>query len=466
MQLSSSDGNAGGSVHENWSSRFGFLMASVGFAVGLGNIWKFPYITGENGGGAFVIVYLICVFAIGVPILMAEILIGRRGGGSPDVSMANVARAENASPRWHLLGAMTMVTAFVILLVYCVVAGWVFQYLYFAGSGAFASLIAGEDSIALFADVLAAPGGMVFWTGLVLVICCSIVASGIRNGIERAVIVLMPVLFILLVIMVIYAAVAGDFKTGVAFLFNPDFSKINAGVVLIAIGQAFFSVGVAMAGMMTYGAYLPKQVSIGRSALIIVAADTLVALLAGLAIFPLVFKHGVDPEGGPGLIFETLPLAFAHMPGGYFFSIVFFTLLSVAAITSIVGLLEPLMSWGEERFRMSRKRLAAILVGTIGVLSILSILSYNQLAGFTPLAWLPGFDGKNVNDILGFLTDQLMLPLGGLLIAIFVGWFMSADSSKDELAPSRAWHFSAWRFLLRYLAPPAVAIMLVLGVTG
>ncbi len=466
MQLSGSGGNQSSGVHENWSSRFGFLMASVGFAVGLGNIWKFPYITGENGGGAFVIVYLICAFAIGVPILMAEVLIGRRGGGSPDVSMANVARAEGASPRWHLLGAMSMLTAFIILLVYCVVAGWVLQYLYFAGVDAFSGLETGDDSGRLFSNVLAQPGGMVFWTGFVLVVCCSIVASGIRNGIERAVTVLMPVLFILLAVMVIYAAVAGDFNAGLSFLFNPDFSKIDAGVVLIAIGQAFFSVGVAMAGMMTYGAYLPKRVSIGRSALIIVTADTLVALMAGLAIFPLVFKHGVDPEGGPGLIFETLPVAFAHMPGGYFFSILFFLLLSVAAITSIVGLLEPLMSWGEEKFQVGRKRLAAVLVGTIGLLSILSILSYNHLSGLTPLAWLPGFAGKNINDILGFLTDQLMLPLGGLLIAIFAGWFMKASSTQDELAPSAAWHYSLWRFLLRYLAPPAVAIMLLLGVTG
>ncbi len=466
MQLSGTSGTSAGGDQEGWSSRFGFLMASVGFAVGLGNIWKFPYITGENGGGAFVIVYLICAFAIGVPILMGEVLVGRRGGKSPDESMANVARSEHANPRWRWVGAMTMLTAFIILLVYCVVAGWVLQYLYFAGVDVFSGLETGDDSGKLFGEVLAEPGGMVFWTGFVLIICCSIVASGIRNGIERAVTVLMPLMFLLLTVMVIYAAVAGDFATGISFLFNPDFSKINAEVVLIAIGQAFFSVGVAMAGMMTYGAYLPKQVSIGRSALIIVFADTLVALMAGLAIFPLVFRHGVDPEGGPGLIFETLPVAFAHMPGGYLFSIVFFLLLSVAAITSIVGLLEPLMSWGEDRFKISRKRLAALLVGTIGVLSIFSILSYNHLAGFTPLAWMPGFDGKNINDILGFLTDQLMLPLGGLLIAVFAGWVMKESSTREELAVSSSWHYTLWRFLLRYLAPPAVAIMLLLGVTG
>lgn len=452
--------------HESWSSRFGFLMASVGFAVGLGNIWKFPYITGENGGGAFVVVYLLCAFGIAVPILMAEILIGRRGRQSPNVSMEQVARQEGVSPQWRWVGAMTMLTAFIILLVYSVVAGWVLKYLFLAMTDSFSSLATGEESAVLFNTVLSGSGGMIFWTAAVLSICGYIVYSGIRGGIERAVKVLMPLLFALLLVMVGYAYIAGDFRAGLNFLFNPDFSKINAQVVLIAIGQAFFSIGVGMAGMMTYGAYLPKQISIGRSALFIVTADTLVAILAGLAIFPLVFQHGVDPEGGPGLIFKTLPVAFAHMPGGGYFSIVFFLLLAVAAITSIVGLLEPLISWIEEHRGINRHRGSVILVGVILLLSLFSIFSYNVLAGFHPLNWLPGFAGKNINDVLGFLTDQLMLPLGGLLIALFAGWIMSRGATHSELNPSAPWHFGLWRFLIRFIVPPAVVLMLVLGIWG
>ena len=446
---------------EHWRSRFTFLMASVGFAVGLGNIWKFPYITGENGGGAFVLIYLLCAFSIGVPILMAEILIGRRGQQSPNVSMGNVAQQEGASPRWHWLGAMTMLTAFLILIMYCVIAGWVLQYLSIAVTDGFTGFNQG-NATTLFAQVLADPVSMLFWTALSLGLTALIVSAGLQNGIERAVTILMPMLFILLVVMVGYAAYAGAFAQALNFLFNPDFSKISAGTVLIAIGQAFFSIGVAMAAMMTYGAYLPKRVSIGRSAVIIVFADTLVALLAGLAIFPLVFQHGIDPQGGPGLIFEALPLAFAHMPAGHLFSIIFFILLSVAAVTSMVGLLEPLVSWAEEHKGINRCKAAWGCCAIVLFLSVFSILSYNHGSAITPLAWLPGFTDKNFTDAIGFLTDQLTLPVGGLLIAVFAGWVMQRQSTAEELALSPR-IYGIWRCLIRYIAPVAVLVMLLLG---
>ena len=459
----SNDRTAAGQGPEHWRSRFTFLMASVGFAVGLGNIWKFPYITGENGGGAFVLIYLLCAFGIGVPILMAEILIGRRGQHSPNVSMAHVAQQEGASPKWHWLGAMTMLTAFLILTIYCVIAGWVLQYLSIAVMDGFTGFNRG-NSTALFAQVLADPISMLFWTALALGLTALIVSAGLQKGIERAVTILMPLLFIFLVIMVAYAAYAGAFSQAIDFLFNPDFSKISASTVLIAVGQAFFSIGVAMAAMMTYGAYLPKQVSIGRSALMIVFADTLVALLAGLAIFPLVFQHGIDPQGGPGLIFEALPLAFAHMPAGYVFSMVFFTLLSVAAITSMVGLLEPLVVWAETHKGVSRHQSTWGGCLIVLLLSTFSILSYNHWSGVMPLSWLPGFADKNLTDVIGFLTDQVTLPVGGLLMAVFAGWIMHRSSTDDELALSPR-VYVIWRFLIRYVAPVAVLFMLVLGIT-
>jgi NSS family neurotransmitter:Na+ symporter len=448
---------------EHWRSRFTFLMASVGFAVGLGNIWKFPYVTGENGGGAFVLIYLLCAFGIGVPILMAEILIGRRGQHSPNVSMGHVAQQESASPKWHWLGAMTMLTAFLILIIYCVIAGWVLQYLSIAVMDGFTGFNTG-NSTALFADVLASPTTMLVWTALALGLAGLIVSAGLQKGIERAVTILMPLLFIFLVIMVGYAAYAGAFAQAIDFLFNPDFSKISASTVLIAVGQAFFSIGVAMAAMMTYGAYLPKQVSIGRSAVMIVFADTLVALLAGLAIFPLVFQHGIDPQGGPGLIFEALPLAFAHMPAGHLFSIIFFTLLSVAAITSMVGLLEPLVVWAHEHKGLSRRQSTWCGCLIILLLSTFSILSYNHWAGVMPLSWLPGFADKNLTDVIGVLTDQVTLPVGGLLIAIFAGWIMQRSSTFEELGLSPK-VYGIWRFLIRYIAPVAVLLMLIMGIT-
>lgn len=450
---------------QSWSSRFGFIMASVGFAVGLGNIWKFPYITGENGGGAFVLVYLLCAFGIGVPILMAEVLIGRRGQASASTSMQRVAQESGSSSRWSNVGGMTIWTALLINVVYAVVAGWVLRYLYLAASGHFEVLDSGERSAAYFSNLLADPKGMFFWTGLVLALCGFIIAAGVQKGIERAVTVLMPTLFVLLLIMVGYSAVTGAFAEGLRFLFAPDFSKIDANVVLVAIGQAFFSVSVAMAGMISYGSYLPKNVSIGRSAMLIVSADTLVALLAGLAIFPLVFQHGLDPSGGPGLIFETLPVAFSQMPGGRLFSAMFFLLLSVAAITSMVGLLEPVLHWAEERWQVKRRLASVILCGGLFCCSLISIYSYSELQGLHPLSWLPSFETRNINDILSFLTDQLMLPLGGLLIAIFTGWFVSRSVSQDELAlPDGA--YGLWRFLIRFPVPVAIALVLVLGIGG
>lgn len=451
--------------HENWSTRFGFLMASVGFAIGLGNIWKFPYLTGENGGGAFVVIYLICAFSIGVPILMAEVLIGRKGRMSANESMRVVAVQEGRNPNWHWLGAMTMLTAFIILVTYSVVAGWVLEYLFKAGVNKFAG-IDQAGSVNMFANVLANPLDMMFWTGISLGITAFIVAAGVQKGIERTVTILMPLLFVLLAILVIYSSVVGDFSAAIDFLFVPDFTEVSAKVVLVAIGQAFFSVGVAMAGMMTYGAYLPKSVSISRSIVIIVFADSIVALLAGLAIFPLVFQHHLDPSGGPGLIFETLPLAFADMTGGYVFAIMFFLLLAVAAITSMVGLLEPLVSWAEENKNISRRKGGIMLGSGIWLLSFLSIFSYNSIAEFFPLNAVPFFGGRNINDVMAIMTDQFMLPIGGLMIALFAGWIMSRESTRDELAMQNETLFSVWHFLIRYIVPPAVLMVFILGFGG
>lgn len=447
---------AAGAAH--WSSRFAFLMASVGFAVGLGNIWRFPYVTGENGGAAFVLVYLACAFGIGVPILMAELLIGRRGQGSPPSAMANLAGQSGKSKHWRLVGGMGLLAAYTIEIVYAVVVGWVLWYLFKAITTGFVG-VDGAAAQAEFAAVLDNNLGMLAWTLVGLAITGIIIYAGVKNGIERAVNVMMPTMFLLLLGLAVYNVFAGGFDEAVAWLFTPDFSKIDFKTVLAAIGQAFFSLGVAMAGMMVYGAYLPKSISITHSVLIIVCVDTGVALLAGLVIFPAVFNNGLDPAAGAGLIFQTLPVAFAQMPGGYLFSVLFFLILSVAGITSMVGLVESVTAWLEDRFGLSRHHSAVLVVGSIAVFSILSILSYNVLAELN-------LGGRNFNDTLDYFSNQILLPLGGLLIACFAGWAMNKEASRDELHSLNATTYELWHFLIRFVVPPAVAIIFVMGISG
>jgi NSS family neurotransmitter:Na+ symporter len=447
-----------GASHEQWSSKFGFLMAAVGFAVGLGNIWRFPYVTGENGGAAFVMVYLACAFAIGVPILMAEIMTGRRGRLSPPGSMRAVALAEGKSRHWQWAGGLNLLAAFTIEVVYCVVAGWVLLYLFEALFTGFSGVDATSAELAFTAALNDIPG-LLLWSVFGLAIAGAIVFSGVQQGIERAVKVLMPTLFGLLVLLAIYNVFAGGFEEAVAYLFTADFSKVNGGMILAAIGQAFFSIGVAMAGMMTFGAYLPKNVSIGGSVLIIIVADTVVALVAGLVIFPAVFNYGLDPAGGAGLIFQTLPVAFAQMPGGHIVGVLFFLLLSVAAITSMVGLIEPLVSWLEERRGIARPSGTLMVISATAAMSVISVLSYNVWAGVSVF-------GVDLNTALDFLPNQIMLPLGGLLIAIFAGWFVSKSSAKEELALGSEALFEIWHWLIRYLVPLAVLVILVVGIAG
>ena len=450
-----------GGVH--WSSRFAFIMASVGFAVGLGNIWRFPYVTGENGGGAFVLVYLACAFGIGAPILIAEMLVGRRGQGSPPMAMAVVATESRQSRQWRSVGAMGLVAAYTIEVIYAVVVGWVLWYLFKAVTTGFVGFD-GAVANAEFAAVLDSSLGMLVWTLVGLTITGLIVFAGLKSGIERAVIVMMPLMFILLLGLAIYnylvpAIDSGEhgFSQAFAWLFTPDFSTIRFGTVLAAISQAFFSLCIAMAGMMVYGAYLPKSVSITRSVLIIVMIDTGVAVLAGLVIFPVVFHNGLDPAAGAGLIFQTLPVGFAQMPGGYWFSVLFFLMLSVAGITSMVGLVEAVTAWIEERFNLPRHKSTIIVVGSIAVFSVLSILSYNILSQW-PIA------GRNFNDIMDVFSNQVLLPLGGLLIAVFAGWVMKKEASRDELNSLSFVQHAIWYFLIRYIVPPALLVIFIMGI--
>ena len=438
----------------SFSSRAGFLLASIGFAVGLGNIWRFPYVTGENGGSAFVLVYLACVFLIGVPILMAEIVVGRRGRGTPPLSLALLSASAQKSQAWSALGYLNLATAFLIVMAYTIVAGWVIYYLFQAMTGGFNDMDA-HASFALFRSLTADTPTMMGWATLALLIAGGIVAAGVTAGIERAVIVLMPLLFALLAVLALYNVVAGGMDAALTYLFTPDFSKLAPSVFLAAVAQAFFSIGVAMAGMMMFGAYLPEHVSIAGSALVIVIADTLVALVAGLVIFPMVFNHGLDPAGGTGLIFQTLPVAFAQMPGGFIVASLFFLLLSVAAITSLVGLIEPLIAWIAERLRMRRLKATVLLLVVMLAFTLISALSYNTWSKVSVA-------GSSLSAVIDFIPNQVMLPLGGLGIALFVGWVMNKKDVQAELKLSRG-QFRLWYQLLRFAVVPAVFLIFLSG---
>jgi NSS family neurotransmitter:Na+ symporter len=435
-----------------WSSRLAFILAATGSAVGLGNIWRFPYTAGEYGGGAFVLVYLLCVAAIGIPIMMAEIMLGRRGRQSPINTMRALAEREGATPAWQLLGWMGILAGFLILSFYSVIAGWTLAYVLRAGAGQFGGIDA-ETSASIFSALVADPERLLAWHTIFMVMCVMVVARGVASGLETAVRFLMPALFLLLAVMVIYAAQTGDFARGFSYMFQPDFAKLGARAgeaVLSAMGQAFFSLSLGMGAIMIYGSYLNSQASIGQNVLIIAVMDTVVALLAGLAIFPIVFANGLEPGSGPGLIFQTLPIAFGQMPGGGFFGLLFFVLLVFAAWTSAISLLEPMVAWLVENRGFSRVRAATLAGFTVWILGIACLLSLNVWSGFTVF-------GKGILDLFDYVTANVLLPLGGVAIAVFAGWIMSRDSSEDELGMGpNSVLYRGWRLLIRFVAPAAV----------
>ena len=445
----------------HWSSRTAFLLASVGCAVGLGNIWLFPYQAGENGGGAFVIIYLAAIFGLALPVLLAEMMLGRRGGAAPPQGLANVARESGRSENWRWMGILLGgIGAMLALGFYCVVGGWTLAYAIKAAAGQLQQLDA-ASSAAMFSELSATPGSIlpsfIAFTALTVFIS----SRGLHAGIEKAVKFMMPALFIMLVAMVIYAAFIGDFAAALRFLFAPDFSKITSEVVLAAFGTAFFSVSVGITNMMAYGSYVEKSTNLPRSAAIVVVADTTVALLAGLAIFPIVFMAGLEPAGGGGLAFQSLPIAFGQIPGGMIFGTLFFVLLFFAALTSSIGMLEPPVSWIADTFSYSRRKAAAIAGGIAFALSLMAALSFNVLSGFQPLGNLAIFEGKIVFEVFVYIVTQLVMPAGGILVTIFAGWVVHRKFSADEMYDGKEpLAYKVWLFIVRFVAPVLLALVL------
>ena len=436
-------------VRDHWASKLGFVLAASGSAIGLGNIWRFPYKAGQYGGGAFVIAYIVSVLIIGIPIMIAEFIIGRSAQKSPVGAFKQL----SSSRVWPLIGWLGVLSGFIILSYYSVVGGWILRYIWVSCFHFFQQGSAGP----LFSGFLANPWQQLFWHGLFMLLTMTIVRGGITTGIERWSKLLMPSLLIILLILMVNSLRYPGAGEGIQFILKPDFSKLTREGIMEALGHAFFSLSLGMGAMLTYGSYLDRGTNISSSALEIVALNTFYALMAGLMIFPIVFTYNVDPQVGPGLFFITLPEVFARMPAGQLVSISFFLLVAFAAITSAISLLEVVVSYFIDELNWSRKKADFVMGTVIFLIGVPSALSWSTLKGFTL------FGRRDVFDSLDFLATNYMLPIGGLFIAIFAGWILTHGQKEAEIKRiENTFHFyDIWHFLVKYIAPLAVLVILL-----
>lgn len=438
-------------------------MVATGAAAGLGNIWKFPYIAGENGGGAFVLVYLGCILLIGLPVFAAELVLGRMGDHNVVDSFNRIAAEAGRSSRWSAIGWIGLLAVFLILSFYGVVGGWAFAYLAASVGDLFT---VGEKAtppgaiVQAFNGLTGDPVRSVAWQTLFMGGTALIVGTGVRAGIERLSRLLVPLLFVLLSLMAIYGAVATNhFGAALSFLFAPDFSRLNANSLLIALGHAFFTLGVGVGAMLTFGSYLPKRIGLVRACVAVACLDTAMALLAGLAIFPIVFASAIEPGAGPGLVFITLPIAFSGMAGGDVLGLVFFAVLAIAALTSSPSLLEPVVEFIREKAAVRRRTAAVVAAGAVWALGVVQALSFSVWSGITPF-------GKSIFDLSAYLATNVLLPIGGILIALFAGWVVPwcRTAGSDGIGGGKLHRL--WRLCVRYVAPAGVLIVMLNGLAG
>lgn len=452
--------NGEGKPREQFSSKIGVILAAAGSAVGLGNIWKFPYEAGENGGGAFIVIYIFSILLIGFPIMISEFVIGRKSRANP------VGAFKKLAPKtpWFFTGIIGVATAFMILSFYGVVAGWTLEYIYLALGNTFKGQTT-ADLQNTFDNFASNPIKPVFWQILFMCFTAWVVHAGIKNGIERITKILMPLLLLIIIVLCIKSLslgenidtttgeVIGSSLDGLKFLFKPDFSAINAGMVLDALGHAFFSLSLGMGTIITYGSYVRKTNILTNTALEVTILDTLIALLAGVAIFPAVFYFNVAPDKGPSLVFTILPSIFQEMSGGYIWTLSFFVLLAVAALTSSISLLEVAVSYFSEELKINRNKATVYTTVIITVLGIACSLSLSSWSGFEVL-------GLNIFEIMEYASSNVMLPLGGLLISVFVGWYYRRNDFVDELSNGgtlKIKFFHLFFFIIKFIAPVAIA---------
>ncbi len=443
-------------LHEVWSNRWTFILASTGSAVGLGNIWKFPYITGENGGGAFVLFYLICILIIGIPVMMAEVLMGRRARRSPVRTLEVLASEAGASKNWHIIGWMGVAAGIIILSYYSVIAGWALLYIPKMLLGSFQG-VDGSGADAMFSGLLSDKEALTRGHTFFMLMTVGVVLAGVSKGVGRAAQIMMPALLVLMLILLVFSYFQGAFSEAAGYLFSFDLSGLTMESALIAMGHAFFTLSLGMGAIMVYGAYMPSHTTVARSVLVIALMDTAIALLAGMVIFPIVFANPViSPGEGPGLLFISLPIAFGNMPAGLLFGTLFFVLITIAAWTSAISLIEPGVAWLTEGKSFNRFG-ACLLLGVLcWLLGLGTVLSFNDWSS------LKLFD-RTFFDWADVLTSSIMLPLGGMLIALFVGHAMSKAIVRDEMDIESSTLFNVWHWTIRWLAPIAVGLVFVFG---
>jgi len=444
----------GSSGRDSFSSNIGAVAALAGSAIGLGNIWRFPYVVGQNGGAAFLFIYLAIVLALGIPVMLSEFNIGRSTQRNPIGAFLKLAPGKP----WFIIGIMGVGAAFMILSFYAAVAGWTLEYIYQSVTNSFAGK-SPEELSQMFTEFREGSWRPIIWFALFMMLTTAIVISGVKNGIEKYSKILMPLLLILLIILSVRALTLPGAGEGLKFLFKPDFSKITASTLMQALGQAFFSLSIGMGTLIIYGSYIRKRDKLGKIAVSVALADTFIAILAGIAIFPAVFAFGIDPAAEEGLVFITLPIIFDKMPGGYVFSMMFFVLLAVAALTSTISMLEVVVAYFVEELKMARRKAAIVASGLISIIGLLAAGSWGWFSELTLF-------GNNVFSILNFTSVNILLPLVGLFVVIFTGWFMGSKIVKRELSNEgslkvRYWHI--FIFLVKFVAPLAIALVFLNG---
>lgn len=438
---------------DQWGSKIGFILAASGSAVGLGNLWKFPFMAGQNGGGAFVLIYFAILFIVGFTLMLAELTIGRKTQLSP------VGAYRALDKRFTWVGAIGVLAGFLILSFYSVVGGWVIRYIVKAVTGAFT--IADPDVLGgLFVNFITNPVEPIIYHLIFMLLTLGIVIGGISGGIEKYSKILMPSLFVMMILIMIRSLTLPNAMEGVRFLLVPDFSKITGDVVLAALGQVFFSLSLGMGAMITYGSYLSKDEDLISSSVQIPLIDTAIALIAGLAILPAVFSFGFDPEGGPGLLFVTLPAVFSQMPLGSVFGVIFFTLVLFAALTSSISLLEVVVSYVVDELKWNRKMASIVLGGIIFLMGIPSSLGMGVWSNIRIVM------GRDIFDSVDFIASNVFLPLGGMMLCIFIGWFWGIDKALAEITNNGKLNFAlagAWSFLIKFVAPIAILLVFIQG---
>lgn len=442
---------------EKFKSSFGLFAAAVGSAVGLGNIWRFPYITGKYGGAAFLIIYLICVGAIGIPVMLAEFIIGREGKKSAIGSFKEI----DPNSKWYLSGVLGVLAGFLILSFYSVIAGWTLEYLIKAITNQFSGKNVAEISN-MFSEFISHPVRPIMWQVIVLAFTAYIVGNGIEKGIEKYSSILIPGLIIIIIILDIRAITLPGSVKGLSFLFKPDFSKVNGKVILAALGHSFFSLSLGAGTMITYGSYIKEKENLGRTTVNIALADTLIAILAGITIFPVVFAFGIAPDSGPGLVFITLPNVFPRLPGGYFFAILFFLLLTLAAITSTISMLEPVVAYTIDKFNIKRKKATIISVALVLVIGIFASLSNGPMSDTLIF-------GRTFLDFLDYITANYLMTIGSLISILFVGWKLDRNTIEKQLTNNgsiKDSYVGVYNFMAKFITPILIIIVFIAGITG